>query len=209
MSLLSIPTAPINREEIVAQHKAQQNAQAGGGTRTGRRSPHRAPQRRPDHVDAHQRRSTAVERRSAVTADRHLAGRPLPHQAPVRRGRHGPGLRGRARRDRPAGGGEGPAPRLQPHARGGRAVPARGAGGVEGRSPEHRRRHRLRHHRRRLVLLRDGVPRGGRAGAGDLQGAVPQRPSGPCTSAPRCATPCRRPTTPGSSTAISSPRTSS
>ena len=34
------------------------------------------------------------------------------------------------------------------------------------------------------------------------------RPRAPCTSAPRCATRCRPRTTPGSSTAISSPRTS-
>ncbi len=69
--------------------------------------------------------------------------RPLSHREAHRRGRHGPGVSRRARRDRPARRPEDPAPGLQPHARPGRALPPRGARGLEHWPPAHRRRHRL------------------------------------------------------------------
>ena len=76
-----------------------------------------------------------------------------------RRRRHGPGLRGRARRDRPARRGQGAARDVHAAGRGGGALPLRGARGDAHRPSAHHRRLRLRHHRRRRGLLRHGVPR--------------------------------------------------
>jgi serine/threonine protein kinase len=126
-----------------------------------------------------------------------------------RRGRHGQGVPGRARRHRQAGRAQGPAPELQPHAGPGRAVPPRGARRVEDRPPAHRRRHRLRHHRRRLGVLRDGVSRGRRAWLGDRARGRARGRRAPCGSPSRSAARCRPRTPRASSTAISSPRTSS
>ena len=64
-------------------------------------------------------------------ARRHHHRRPLPRAPAVRRGRHGPGLRGAARRHRPARRDQGPARQLSHRGRHGRALPSRGAGGVQ------------------------------------------------------------------------------
>ena len=90
----------------------------------------------------------------------------------------------------------------------GRALPARGARGLEDRAPEHRRRHRLGHDARRRVYFvmeyLEGVELGeliDREEALDVRRALHDR---------RADLParCRRRTRSTSSTAISSPRTS-
>ena len=143
-------------------------------------------------------------------ARRRLRGRrPLPHRRADRRGRHGQGLPRRARRDRQARRAQGLARELLAHARSRRAVPPRGARGLEDRPPEHRRRHRFRRHRRRQRVLRHGVPRGRRARLGDRARGRRSTSRARCASPARSAARCPRRTAKASSTAISSPRTSS
>ena len=106
--------------------------------------------------------------RAGVPARGGIAGRrlrrprdrqPLPRAAQDRRGRHGDGLRRRARRDRQGRRDQDPAPALLDGAGAGRALPARGARRLAHRAPQHHRRDRLRHDRGRLRLLRHGAPR--------------------------------------------------
>ena len=142
---LAMPTRPTRGDDRARRGDAVPRA------RPARRAPRRG--RATARRDSQRRRPIDRRRRDAWSTAATV-------RRADRRGRHGPRLRGRAHRDRQARRAQGPAPGLQPDARSRRAVPARGARGVEDRAPEHRRRHRLGHDRRRRVLLRDGVPRG-------------------------------------------------
>ena len=127
---------------------------------------------------------------------------------PVRRGRHGPGLRGRARRDRQARRAQDPAPALQPDAGSRRAVPARGARRLEDRAPQHRRRHRLGHDARRRVFFVMEYLEGDRARRADRPREARSTSRARWRSPRRSAARCRPRTQASSSTATSSPRTS-
>ncbi len=102
--------------------------------------------------------------------------RPLPDRAPHRRGRHGRRLRGQAHRHRQARRGEGVAGEVRGEERLRRAPAAGGAARELDRPRAHRRRHRLRHDRRRSVVRRHGISRRRIAGrAGDARGAAADR----------------------------------
>ncbi len=156
----------------------------------------------------------AAARPRAADADDGIIGtlhrRPLPRPPADRRGRHGPRLRGRARRDRQARRDQGPAPGytrtpelVERFRREARAASTIG-------HPQHRRRHRLRHHRRRRGLLRHGVPRGRRARRSSIEREGPLAVARALHDrARRSAARWRPRTRRASSTATSSRRTSS
>ena len=121
---------------------------------------------------------------------RRLAGRrlhrpgdrqPLPRAAQDRRGRHGHGLRRRARRDRQGRRDQDPAPastRQQQDLVERFRREARAASRIG--HPQHHRRHRLRHDRGRLRLLRDGAPRRHRSRRRAVARAAARSASAPC-----------------------------
>ena len=152
---------------------------------------------------------TRVERPAPArgTPGRGPARRALRDRRTPRRGRDGRGLPGPRRAPRARRGGQGPA-RLALRRRG--APAALRAGGARGRRPqppEHPRRAR-RGHARRRALPRHGAARGRDPARAARRGAAARAPGGRDRGA-RSRPGSPRPTTRASSTGTSSPRTSS